>query len=244
MKYPKIAVIPDTQCKPGVPLNHLTAAGNYIAEKCGKGDIIVQLGDMWDFPSLSEYERDKPAVLATHDVEADIASGNEGMRLLNKALGRCKAERIILRGNHENRTKRAIQKDPKLRATLAESRMESPGWKVIPFLRPIERYGVSFVHYWGSPGKAWTGKCDSILKRVGRSFFAGHKQGKDPAEHWMPGGACRRGYIVGSFYQHEEDYLGPQENSHWRGIVFANEVRNGAFDAMELSLDYLMRRYL
>lgn len=241
IKYAKIAVIPDTQCKPGVSLTHLAAAGRFIADK--QPDVIVQLGDWWDFPSLSSFEFGKPLILAEQDVEADIEAGNEGMRVLNEALKGCKAERILLRGNHEDRTRRTIEADPKWRRTLAESRMKAPGWRVVPFLRPISRCGISFVHFWGSAGRPWTGKADSILKRVGRSFFAGHRQGKDQAEHWMPGGLCRRGYIVGSFYQHNENYLGPQENNHWRGIIIANEARAGHFDAMEISLQYLLRKY-
>jgi len=38
-------IIPDTQVKPDVPINHLEAAGNYIIEK--QPDVIVHLGDHW-----------------------------------------------------------------------------------------------------------------------------------------------------------------------------------------------------
>ena len=42
----KICVIPDTQVKPDVPLDHLLYAGRYIASK--KPDVIVMIGDWWD----------------------------------------------------------------------------------------------------------------------------------------------------------------------------------------------------
>ena len=42
-------VIPDVQAKPGVPLDHLTWGGNYIAEK--KPDAIICIGDFADMPS-------------------------------------------------------------------------------------------------------------------------------------------------------------------------------------------------
>ena len=46
-----------------------------------------------------------------------------------------------------------------------------------------------------------------------------------------------------SFYQHDEDYLSPYTNNHWRGIWGLNEVKDGAFDEMPISLDYLKRKF-
>ena len=48
-------VIPDVQGeKPGVPLDHLTWVGNYIAVK--KPDTIICIGDFADMESLSKYD--------------------------------------------------------------------------------------------------------------------------------------------------------------------------------------------
>ena len=44
-------------------------------------------------------------------------------------------------------------------------------------------------------------------------------------------------------YLHEEDYKGPQGNTHWRGIIIKHEVAGGEYDPMFVSLDYLCRRY-
>lgn len=46
-----------------------------------------------------------------------------------------------------------------------------------------------------------------------------------------------------SFYQHNEDYLSPFTNNHWRGMYFLHEVKNGAFDEMAVSIKYLKRRF-
>ena len=43
-------VIPDTQVKPGVCVNHLNALGHYILDQ--QPDTIVMLGDWADMPSL------------------------------------------------------------------------------------------------------------------------------------------------------------------------------------------------
>ena len=40
-----------------------------------------------------------------------------------------------------------------------------------------------------------------------------------------------------------EDYLGPQGNKHWRGCLMFHEVKDGQFDLMPVSLDYLNKKY-
>jgi hypothetical protein len=42
---------------------------------------------------------------------------------------------------------------------------------------------------------------------------------------------------------HDEEYLGPEGNNYWRGIVVKHEVRNGMYDPMFVSLDYLLRKW-
>jgi hypothetical protein len=49
--------------------------------------------------------------------------------------------------------------------------------------------------------------------------------------------------VAGSFYLHDEEYRGPQANDEWRGIIILNEVKDGSYDLMTLSLDYLRRRF-
>jgi hypothetical protein len=49
--------------------------------------------------------------------------------------------------------------------------------------------------------------------------------------------------ILGSFYTHEEEYLGPQGNKHWRGFAMLNEVENGQYDEMFVSVNFLKRKY-
>lgn len=51
------------------------------------------------------------------------------------------------------------------------------------------------------------------------------------------------GYAHHNCYEHAEEYLSHQGNVHWRGMVFLNEVKDGQFDEMPLSLGYLRHRY-
>ena len=43
-------------------------------------------------------------------------------------------------------------------------------------------------------------------------------------------------------YEHEEEYMSPQGNRHWRGCIMLHAVNDGAFDMMPVSLAYLNKR--
>jgi hypothetical protein len=75
------------------------------------------------------------------------------------------------------------------------------------------------------------------------SCIAGHQQGYDIATANRADGARLTGIISGSAYPHSEQYLNAQTNNHWRGILMLNEVSNGTFDAMQVSLKFLEERY-
>jgi hypothetical protein len=244
MGFKKIIVIPDTQCKPGVRLDHMDWAGQYIADKCP--DVVVHLGDLFDMPSLSSYDRGKKCFEGRR-YKADIAAGNHGIELLNRHLDKMRdpPRRVFIPGNHEERILRAVEMDPVLDGVIGWHDFNLPGWEIQPYLKPIAIHGVLFCHYFYNvrSGRPYSGTAASILRHVGQSFVQGHRQGLDTAIHDLPTGKRRRGVIAGSFYQHQENYLGHQGNGHWHGILVLHETRGGNFDLLEVSLDYLRRRY-
>jgi hypothetical protein len=83
------------------------------------------------------------------------------------------------------------------------------------------------------------------VKNEGVSCTAGHKQGLDVHVQESSGGR-KRGIIAGSFYQHTEKYMGNghQGQNHWHGILMKHEVDRGNYDLMEVSLNFLMRKWL
>lgn len=243
----KIAVIPDAQVKPGVPVNHLKAAGKYIAEK--RPDVVVCIGDFADMPSLSTHEAPGHAATEGKRYSKDIDSVRRAMDLLMNPIGATRGydpALILTLGNHEDRISRAVAASPKLEGVLAldDLAYEQYGWKVVPFLQPIVIGGVAFCHYFpsGVMGRATT-RASLILKQRHMSAVAGHQQGRDIAYDRRADGKQMTAVISGSFYQHDEDYLSPFTNQHWRGMFFMHQVKNGEFDEMFLSLDYLVRTH-
>jgi hypothetical protein len=81
-----------------------------------------------------------------------------------------------------------------------------------------------------------------MVAREMMSCTAGHKQGLDVYIYPTSRGMMR-GMIAGSFYQHEEEYLSPQGTHYWRGILWKTEVQKGEYNLVEVSLDYLARKY-
>lgn len=249
-------IIPDTQSKPGSPSDHLRWIGRYIMDR--RPDVIVHLGDHWDMPSLSSYDRGK-AAMEGRRYEEDIAKGNEDLAVLDEPLRRHQSRKvralhpydprkILLRGNHEHRIIRAAEESPHLVGTLSYDDLESPGWEVHDFLKPVFVDGIGYAHYWANPmtGRPYGGAVSTRLKTLGHSFTQGHVQTLDSATrfiHGPDGPQQQRGLVVGACYLHDEDYKGYQGNAHWRGVIVKHEVRNGGYDLMEVSLDFLCRKY-
>jgi hypothetical protein len=248
----KIVLIPDTQVKPGVPLEHLKAAGRYINEH--RPDVIVVIGDWWDMPSLNRFgsnlELDGTRVLA------DIQAGKEAMNLfLNHALvDDGYAPRLVFTVvNHDPQVRipRAVEEYKNLEGLLVDDTtewLEEQGFEVYEFLDIVEIAGIRFSHFFVNPHSAKKGPLggaiDTMLKNGGFSFVQGHTQGLKMGKHYLGDGSVRLGVSAGSFYMHDEAYMGGQGNvAHWRGIMQFNDAKDGGADICELSLDYLLRKY-
>jgi len=249
-------VIPDTQVKPGVPIDHLLAAGRAIIRY--RPDIVVHLGDHWDMESVSSYS--SAIEVEGKRIIKDIEAGNKALDLLMKPLadhnaqqrqnkkGQYRPRLVMLRGNHEHRLQRYINNHPALDGVIGEFMFNdlAHGFEVVPFLDVIEIQGILFSHYFyqQNSGRPYGGTAHTKLKNVGASFVMGHQQGKDLAERKLADGRAQRGLVVGSFYQHQEGYRGPQGHESWHGVVMLNNCRNGSYDLMELGIDYLMAKFL
>jgi hypothetical protein len=208
-------------------------------------------------PSLSRHSEGLHELDQT-DVDADIESGNTALLVLHKAmtatskyrgLKRYAPRKVILRGNHEDRIRRFLEKvgNARHKAAVTEKKFNDKalGWEVHAFLKPVEIGGVWFAHYYYAPlsGRPYGGTCSNKLRNIGHSFVQGHVQGLDVATRTLHNGQIQWGLVAGSCYQHTEDYKGPQANGHWQGVPMLHEVENGSFDPMFVSLDYLKRRY-
>lgn len=243
----RFVVIPDTQVRPGVAVDHLEWAARAILDY--RPDVIVHLGDHWDMPSLSSHEPPGHEHKEGQRIRADIDAGNAAMQRFlapfKAVRRRYRPRKLFLTGNHEARIERAIAGEPRWREILSYRDLYTGDFEVMPFLEIIEIDGISFSHYFANThsGKPIGGSIDNRLARIGRSFVAGHEQGLLYGIKQYPGDLMRHGLVAGSFYQHCEHYRGPQGRNEWRGIVVLNEVSAGTYDVMPVSIGYLQRKY-
>lgn len=242
----KIFVIPDVQAKPGNDFKFLGRVGRYIAEKAP--DRLVMIGDWADMPSLSSYDKGKKAFEGRR-YKADIAASHKAMDALCEGLatnGGYMGGMDLLYGNHEERILRAVEHQPELEGVIGLEDLQyvQYGWKTHDFLTPITISGVVFCHYFTSgPMGRPVGSASRLITTKHQSCIAGHQQGRQVAYGFRADGKQITSIIAGSCYEHNEAYMGPQGNKHWRGLVCLHQVKDGEFDEMFVSLPYLKERY-
>jgi hypothetical protein len=217
----------------------------------------VQLGDWADFPSLSSYDAGK---LSSHGqfYREDVKAVNASVALFERELKKYsprgwRPRKVITLGNHCDRVRRAVEDAPKLygELTLDDLDFKRAGWEVHPFLKIVNIHNIRYSHFFcvnanGRVTNTRNGQPSAAqqVKRMMCSATAGHRQSLDVAIYSSPE-ATYRGIIAGSCYLHDENYLSPQGQRVWHGILVKNDVdvKTGEYDLMEVSLRYLSRRY-
>lgn len=240
-------VIPDVQAKHGVPLDHMEWAGNYAVDK--KPDVIIQIGDFADMPSINSHGKPKHQEMQRY--KRDIAAVVKAQELFLapiEAYNRTAEipytpRRVITKGNHEYRITRVVDENPWLEGQVTENDLafEEHGWEVHDFLEVVEIDGVEYSHYFtsGVMGRP-VFSAAALLRERQCSATMGHVQNTDMAFHKKTQNIA---LFCGIFYQHNEDYLGPQGNSTRRQIVMKHEVSEGHYDPMFVSLNFLRKKY-
>lgn len=244
-----ILYIPDIQAKPGVADDHLEWIANYAIEK--RPDVIVQIGDWADMPSLSSYDKGKRAFEGRRYVY-DIDAANRSLDRFEapiEAHNRAHPDdsyypqKELTYGNHEWRIIRATDIQPELHEKLRLDDLDFSrrGWNCHNFLEVIEIEGVEFSHYFTSGVRGLpVSTAAALLRERQKPAIMGHNQICDIAIHKKTQNVA---IISGCCYLHDEDYMGPQGNNTRRQVIMLHEVENGHFDPMLVSLKFLKKRY-
>jgi hypothetical protein len=246
-------IIPDVQAKAGNDFTYLSYVGKYIAEK--KPDVIINIGDFADMPSLSSYDRGKK-VFEGRSYTQDIEAAQEAMSTLLKPLHdeqirlrvnkqkQWKPRMVLTLGNHEERINRAINEDRKLDGLISVEDLPYKSWEVHPFLGIVTIDGVNYSHYFtsGVMNRPCTSARQMLVKKH-QSCVQGHVQTMDIATDYRADGSTITGLFAGCCYEHDEEYLTKQGNNYFRGIHFLYEVNDGSFYHHAISLKYLKGKY-
>lgn len=257
-----ILIVGDAHARPGISNERFTWLADYAYEK--EADIIVDMGDWADMPSLSSYDMGKKSYEGRRYL-ADIAAAvgarecfAEELQKLNRDNARrhkaqYAPEKIALGGNHcEGRISRAVEDDAKLDGLigLKDLQYERYGWRYIPYRTPVAIQGFTFNHYFtsGVMGRPIGGEMPalSILRKQFTSCVAGHSHLFDIAHRTRPDGSRVWGLVAGCFLAEEqwEDYAAEANKLWWRGLILLKGCENGDFESLEtITVRELRRRY-
>lgn len=246
-----ILLIADTQTKEGQEWPHLAKLGDFIIRR--RPDVIVHIGDHWDFESLSSYDRGTRRAEGKR-VYQDIAAGNAAMDVLLHDLKKLQAKQrkhkeklykprmVFCTGNHEERLERHVNANPELHGFLDYSHLNLADWEVYDFLEVARVEGILFSHYFANPGtgKPIGGTVQNRLNKIKESFVQGHQQTFQFDKVYTLNRTLT-GLVAGAFYLHDEGYMGPQGNrQHWRGCVMLDNAQDGDYAIEEIRMADLM----
>lgn len=249
----KIIVLPDQHAHPDYNNDRADWAAQLIIDQ--QPDIVVNLGDAADMPSLSSYDKGKRSFQG-RNYKNDL---NAHLDFQERLWGPVKARkkklpyRVVLEGNHEQRIERALDLSPELTGTYGFSDYDFDSYynEVVRYNGGtpgiVEIEGILFAHYFiaGVSGRAVSGEnpANMLLDKVGQSAVCGHIHTFDFTSKANTRGVVRNTLIAGCY----QDYINPWAGNIgqlWRaGIPILHSVENGDYDLQWVSLKALKEEY-
>lgn len=246
-------IIPDTHAQPGYSNERADWLGQLIIDV--KPDVVVHMGDNWDMPSLSSYDRGKKSFQGRNyrkDIEAGIEFHDrmwQPVRARKKRL----PLRVFLEGNHEERISRAIDASPELEGAISFDDLQ-----LKEYYDEVVRYqgqtpgiitidGVNYAHYFisGVMGRAIGGEhpAYSLLTKEYESCTQGHTHVFDYCERTKASGEKIAGLVCGVYQDYHAVWAGEANKLWWRGVVLKEDVEDGFYDLRTISLARLRKEY-
>lgn len=253
-------IIPDSHATPHFNNDRFSLLGKLIVDR--QPDVIVNIGDFADLPSLCSYDKGKRSfegrryredVLSVLDAQEKLFQPINSYNI-KQVLGKKKKyqPRLILTlGNHEHRISRATEDRAELEGTISidDLQYQHFGWEVIDFLRPITVDGVCYAHYFtsGVMGRAISGEhpAYSLLTKMHQSCIQGHTHIRDFAERTTAQGKKISAIVCGCYLDIDqwEHYAGEANKMWWRGVIILHDVEDGEFEPEFISMKQIRARY-
>ncbi len=243
-------IIPDSHAEPGVNNRRFIAAGNFIADR--KPDTLVDLGDHFDFPSLSHYDKGKK--VEGRYIKDDLEVGLDAFDKLFTPIRKMKKEpySVFIEGNHEYRLDRRLNDESVIDGIVTKKSLclEDYWDVVVPYRKYIVLDGVTYTHHFtaGHMGKVISSSTNQAraisLKRPGIIGVQGHSHTWDVA---MPvvNGKTNSVLVAGCFFEQDTSYMDQFGNEdYWRGLTILHHLESGGFDIEQYSMERLLKDYL
>jgi hypothetical protein len=242
-------IIPDSHATPGKHNKRYEWLGHLINDI--KPDIVIDIGDWWDMPSLCSYDKGTKGFEGRR-YKADIEAGLDAQQKVYDIVRRNRKKLpkfIRTLGNHENRISKAIDRDPILEGTIGLSDLQSReyGWMELPFLHPIAVDGITYSHYFtsGIMGRPIGGErhASTLITKKLTSCTQGHSHLFDYHVRSDIHGRKIHGCVVGVYQDYRADFAGPANDLWDPGVVVKRDVQDGSYDIERISIARLKREY-
>ena len=249
-------IIGDSHSKPRVDNERYDILGEFALAY--QPEVIIDMGDWADMASLCSYDKGQKGFEGRRYTK-DVEAARDARERFNRPIARFNARQrkngkkqykpkmFALVGNHEDRISRAMNMQAELDGVLSISDLgaEEYGWKVIPFLQPLEVDGVSYSHYFPSGVMmrpiGGVNAARRMLTTNYKSSTAGHSHLLNYYRDTTLTGKGLHGLSAGCFFEHNEDFAGEANKMYWRGLVYKSNVVNGDYDPEFITIDRLRK---
>jgi len=220
-----------------------------------KPDVVINIGDAVDLPSLSSYDKGKRSFHG-RTYRADI---NAHLDFQDRLWGPIKKRKrrlprtVFCEGNHERRIEKALDLSPELQGSLGFDDLNLREWydDIVRYEGgtpgTIEIGHVRYAHYFvsGLMGRAISGEhpAYSILTKQFTSGTCGHSHLADFCIRTDGNGRKVMAAHCGVFQDYDSDWAGVVNRLWWRGVLVKRNVENGVYDPQWISLESMKREY-
>lgn len=246
-------VLPDSHAHPSYDNTRADWVGKLILDL--KPDVVVNIGDMWDMPSMSSYDKGTKGFYG-RSYRKDLDAGLEFDERMWAPIRKAKKRRpyaIFCEGNHEQRMKRALSLSPELEGSIGfnDFELEKNYDEIVEYTGGTPGFttvdGISYAHYFtsGLKGLPIGGEhhAASLIAKQFVSCSVGHSHLADFAMRSRPDGTKIMGLVAGVYQDYESEWAGESNKLWWSGVVVKREVENGMYEPQFISLRALKREY-
>lgn len=247
-------VIPDSHAHPDYDNRRADYLSMLIMDI--RPDVVINMGDMFDFPSLSSYDKGKKSFNG-RSYKKDLEAGLDFDDRIWSGIRRAKKKKplsFFLEGNHEHRLKKALDmqyqeldgvmgfKDLGLERNydhVIEYEGQTPG--------VVDIDGINYAHFFisGIMGRPTGGErpAYSLIAKNHVSCTAAHDHRVDYCSHTSPEGRRINGLLAGVYQDYDSPWAGTINRKWWRGVVVKRNVEGGNYDPQFISIEALRKEY-
>lgn len=251
-----ILVVPDPHAHPDFNNNRADWLGKFILDR--KPDVVVNMGDTFDMPSLSSYDKGK-ASFHGNSYEKDINSGIDFLDRMWHPIRKAKKKRpfsVFLEGNHEHRLKKVLETEPQLAGNRFG--VSYKNYQLKDYHNEVVYYkgqtpgiyscqGFNFAHYMvsGVMGKPLQSvhHASALIDKLHVSSVVAHSHTVDYAIRNTVTGKTLTGIVAGVYQDYESKWAGYVNQLWWPGLVYLHGAEDGAATVEFITLDKIRREY-